>query len=92
MSYFLFLIVNISQITALIGSLFLMIFSGLHLGWGIFNINFEADQELKKLFGMSHSTFWMIWLIISWFLSACLGLLVGAKLVNGFKKDRIYVS
>ena len=69
-----------------------MLFSGLHLGWGIFNINFDSDSKLITLFGMNDIIFWMVWLVISWFASASFGLYIGAKLVEKIKKIKIYVS
>lgn len=83
---------NKKQLNALIGGLFIVVFSGQHLCWGIFNRNFGSDAKFTSLFGMNDTLFWMVWLVISWFAAGCFGVYIGAKLVQSVTKLKIYVS
>lgn len=83
---------NKTQQSALIGGFFLLVFSGQHLCWGIFNINFDSEAKFVSLFGMNDVFFWMVWLVIAWFAAGCFGVYVSAKLVLSINKLKIYVS
>lgn len=83
---------NKPQSNALVGGLFVMLFSGQHLAWGIFNSNLDPLAWNGSVEWTSSITFWMLWLIISWFIAAAVGAYIGAIFVKIMKKIKIYVS
>lgn len=64
-----------------------MMASAMHLGWGLWQI---ASINQTWLIGISTSMYMFI--LYSFFLTAIVGSVVGALLVNILKKTIIYVS
>lgn len=65
----------------------LMMASAMHLAWGLWQI---ADINRSWTFGLSASMYSFV--MYSWFLTAVVGSVIGAVLVNTWKKTIIYVS
>lgn len=87
-----FLNKNRRQASALMGALIIMVFSGQHFAWGVFNNNFDSQVWYTTLIWSRHMTLWFFWLVASWFAAGAVGGYAGAKLVKSVKKIKIYVS
>lgn len=75
------------QINALVTGIMLMLFNGMHLGWGIFNNRLLTQQWS---FGL---TFYEIyWLIGGWFVAAIFGFVLTASMIKKTPKMTLYVS
>lgn len=79
---------NKPQTNALAAGIMIMIFSGQHLGWGIFN-NHLKSQPWAGGYEDEGTVFWAI---ISWFISSIVGFFIAAFVVNKFSKIALYVS
>lgn len=64
-----------------------MMASAMHLSWGLWQI---AITNQTWIIGLSASLH--IFIMLSWFLTAIIGSIVGAMIVNMWKKTVIYVS
>lgn len=87
--WILYLEKNKPQGNALVGGLVIMMFSGQQLSWGIFNHNFGSHFVNSV---PSNMTFWMFWIISSWFMAAVVGGFIAAKLLQNIRKIKVYVS
>lgn len=79
---------NKPQTNALCAGIMIMVFSGQHLGWGIFN-NHLKSQPWAGGYEDDGTVFWAI---ISWFISSIAGFFIAAVVVNKYSKISIYVS
>lgn len=75
------------QTSSLIAGTTVMMYSGLHLGWGIFNL-YIGDQKWAKQ--QDRNT--LVLCICSWFSAAILGLIFTAFLIKKTSKMILYVS
>lgn len=80
------------QSNALVGGIIIMIFSGQHLAWGIFNNNFGSQAWISNPMWSPQIRFWLFWVVASWFIAGIVGGFIGGILVQTIKKNRIYVS
>lgn len=71
------------QTNAMSAGLVLMIFNGIHLGWGIFNNHLRGQPWAAGL---------VFWSIASWFIAAIVGFFLTALLVKRTSKTTLYVS
>ena len=74
------------QTNALVTGIMLMLFNGMHLGWGIFNNRLLTQQWT---FGL---TLDMFWLIGGWFVAAIFGFVLTASIFKKTPKMTLYVS
>lgn len=65
----------------------MMLVSGMHIGWGIFNIELKFQ---KWTHNQGSNTILMA--IISWYIAAIIGSCCGAPIVNKYGKKKICVS
>lgn len=75
------------QTASLIAGTTVMMYSGMHLGWGIFNWNI-GDQVWARQ--QSRNT--LVIVICSWFIAAIFGLVISAFMVKKISKIVLYVS
>lgn len=75
------------QTNALVTGATLMLFNGMHLGWGIFNNRLLSQ---KWSFGLTFNE--MFWLIGGWFVAAIFGFVLTASLIKKTPKMTLYVS
>lgn len=71
------------QTNALVTGIMLILFNGMHLGWGIFN------NSIGSLGLQSHE---MFWLIGGWFVAAIFGFFLAASMIRKHSKITLYVS
>lgn len=76
------------QTASLIAGTTVMLYSGLHMGWGIFNL-YIHDQEWAK---QHPNRSILVNCICSWFFAAIFGLKISAFLIKKTSKMIIYVS
>ena len=75
------------QSNALSGGLVIMLFNGIHLGWGIFNNHLKAQP-----WAAGEDEGLVFWSIVSWFIAAIAGFFLTALLVKRTSKTTLYVS
>ena len=75
------------QTASLIAGTTVMMYSGMHLGWGIFNWNI-GDQEWAQ--HQNRNT--LVMCICSWFIAAIFGLIISSFMVKKTSKFVLYVS
>lgn len=75
------------QTASLIAGTTVMMYSGMHLAWGIFNWNI-GDQ----LWAKQQSINTLVMSICSWFVAAIFGLIISAFMVKKLSKIVLYVS
>lgn len=75
------------QTASMIAGTTIMLYSGMHLGWGIFNWNI-GDQEWAQY----QSRYTLVILICTWFIAAIFGLMISAFLIKKTSKRILYVS
>ena len=69
-----------------------MIFGGLHLAWGTFNLKLGfIGVNLRGGFEIN-LTYWTFWLISIWFVATCAGGYIATQLIERLTKMKIYVS
>ena len=78
---------NKPQTNALGAGLMVIAYGGQHLAWGIFNNHLLAQPWA----GGYEDDGTVFWAIITWFIAAIVGFIVGAIVVNRFTKIGIYV-
>lgn len=69
-----------------IAGVFLLIVSGLHIGWGIWRNQLIAPWAFQTSQGI------IMFALMSWYVFAVIGSIVGAVLVTIIRKKFIYVS
>lgn len=75
------------QTNALSAGLVLMLFNGMHLGWGIFNNHLKAQP-----WAAGEDEGLVFWSIVSWFIAAIVGFILTALFVKRTSKTTLYVS
>ncbi|CAO1322560.1 unnamed protein product [Diamesa serratosioi] len=73
------------QTASLVAGTTVMMYSGLQLGWGIFNW-YVSDQDWAKLLDRSV----LVHCICSWFIAAIFGLIIGAFMITKTSKIILY--
>lgn len=75
------------QTNALSAGLTLMLFNGMHLGWGIFNNHLKAQP-----WAAGEDDGLVFWSIVSWFIAAIVGFILTALIIKRTSKTTLYVS
>ncbi|CAO1322581.1 unnamed protein product [Diamesa serratosioi] len=75
------------QTNALSAGLTLIIFNGMHLGWGIFNNHLKAQP-----WAAGEDEGLVFWSIVSWFIAAIVGFILTSFLVKRTSKTTLYIS
>jgi hypothetical protein len=75
------------QSNSVAGGLLLMISSGIHFGYGIFNPNIH---HMPWTHGFSHKI--VMFVIVSWFMGSIIGFMSIPKFLQTFRKKSFYVS
>lgn len=79
---------NKPQSNAIAAGIMLMVCSGHHLGWGIFNNHIQSQPWA----GGYEDEGTVFWAIISWFIAGIAGFAISAIVVGRCSKISIYVS
>lgn len=79
---------NKPQSNAIAAGIMLMICSGHHIGWGIFNNHIQSQPWA----GGYEDEGTVFWAIISWFIAGIAGFVISVIVVGRFSKISIYVS
>lgn len=74
------------QTNAIVTGIMLMLFNGMHLGWGIFNNRLLMQNWTYAL------SFDLFWLIGGWFATAIFGFVLTAFMIRKTPKMTLYVS
>lgn len=75
------------QTNAVSAGLTLMIFNGMHLGWGIFNNHLKGQP-----WAAGEDDGLVFWSIVSWFIAAIVGFIMTALIAKRTSKTTLYVS
>ncbi|KAG5674524.1 hypothetical protein PVAND_004486 [Polypedilum vanderplanki] len=78
-----------SKISSLIGGIIIILFSGQHLAYGIFDHRVINHKWYRDL--LPQATQWHFKVVVVWFLAIIPGLLVGIRLLKTFSKFSIYL-